>query len=277
MTINTDKAIRLGRFWLPITRVMPAVAVALLAVSIVMGLSMQGGLLRLIPLTLAAALFALSVTAAVASAMKIRRADQDSYGDTDRAESTLASTVRWWRFSYDVCYRAMVTLMWLRHRQNRHAEARDVAGVILRFRHRRLPEAIQSAAYCEAYASLKLGDLAGVPGALALIRCGPMTLELSLKIDAMEIQYLVQSGQGQVALHDAERRTELTQLMPPDVAVKTLAWLALAARQAGDEALSRKLVRQVELLADVPKLVESQPRFAPLFLLDSVSTASSSI
>jgi hypothetical protein len=262
--IDTAATLRSARFWAVVHRVWLPVVFALLLASVVLGLSTSDrsfSVIRLILLTSSIVLFIVPVVASFRSLGPLNQADDLMHDATlqtdkqaatdmlDRAQSLIASTQGKSRWSTDAQFRMLSALLWLRHRQERHAEARSVAEHLIRYTSNRLPQTQQAAWFVLARSCLESGDLAPVPAAMHAMRNAADSLDVSLTVDAIETEYLFRIGQTRLLAQDVARRTDLAFLMLRHDMLPTLRFLARACDIEGQPDVARQLSRSAELLA----------------------------
>jgi hypothetical protein len=187
-------------------------------------------------------------------------------GRYDAAEHHLAQSLA--RFSMVRSSRVMALyhLATLRHAQGRHADAARLASAVVVDGRRDIDEPVDvHARLILAESSLELDRPHGAYAMLVELRDRPLRLGETLKLLAIEIEYLARIEGWSAMLERVGEKLELIDLMPAGESSRCQAWLALAASRAGQSDLHEYLAARVRLVSDPGPLVAARPVLRELF------------
>lgn len=184
-------------------------------------------------------------------------------GQFDEAEAQLAEALETFMLYRSPRTSLLQNLAALRHAQKRYREAALIAGELLRGRQRD-PGAGRTLRLMLAECSLQTGDLPTVHAALSGV-VPPMPVRQLLKLMELQIEYCVRIGAWQQALDQLPTKIELVELLPAEPAARVQGMLALASARANRPDWCDWLKRRVELLGELPRILEQRPVLREVF------------
>jgi len=151
--------------------------------------------------------------------------------------------LRWVRL---VLYQRMALL---RHRQQRFGEAAAIARQVLARPLGHAESVRSNLILLMVEADLKTGQMLGAYLGLCSLAAMPLTLIEQLQRLALQTQYEVSLGYDRAALHDAQRKIAMAELMPPAQCGTWHATLAIAAQRSEQHDFADWLRRRAQLLS----------------------------
>ena len=186
-------------------------------------------------------------------------------GQFDEAERNIELAVRTFSLFRPVKLQALHHLALLRHAQRRWQESAVLSRALLRQRLGSLQPISNPTLLLLADSLLEMGDVRGAYEAIAGLYRERLSLPEVLNLLAIQLEYSTRIGAWQSMLENVMDKVQLAELMPPAIAARAQAELALAARKVGRQDLSDWLKARCELLADVQKLAADRPALMELW------------
>lgn len=186
-------------------------------------------------------------------------------GQFDEAERNIEQAVRTFSLFRPVKLQALHHLALLRHAQRRWQESAVLSRALLRQRLGSLQPISKPTLLLLADSLLEMGDLRGAYEAIAGLYRERLSLPEVLNLLAIQLDYSTRIGAWQSMLENVMDKVQLAELMPPAIAARAQAALALAARKVGRQNLSDWLRSRCELLTDVQKLAMDRPALIELW------------
>lgn len=186
-------------------------------------------------------------------------------GQFEEAERNIEQAVRTFSLFRPVKLQALHHLALLRHAQRRWQESALLSRALLRQRLGSLQPISKPTLLLLADSLLELGDVRGAYDAIAGLYRERLSLPEVLNLLAIQLDYSTRIGAWQSMLDNVMEKVQLAELMPPLVAARTQAAMALAARKVGRQDLSDWLRARAQLLADVQQLTQDRPALCELW------------
>jgi hypothetical protein len=180
-------------------------------------------------------------------------------GQFDEAEKTLDEATRAFSLFSPAKLRVLQQLAVLRHAQRRWHDAAALSRALLRQRLATRGGLARPAQLILAESLLELNDLAGSYAAIRELYTQQLSLEESLHLLSLQLDYESRIGAWENMFHVAPSKCQLAELMPPAQAARVQALLALAALKCNRMDWADWLRRRAELLADVNTLAAARP------------------
>jgi hypothetical protein len=187
-------------------------------------------------------------------------------GQFEEAERNIELAVRTFSLFRPVKLQALHHLALLRHAQRRWQESAVLSRALLRQRLGSLRPISKPTMLLLADSLLEMNDLRGAYDAIAVLHRERLSLAEVLNLLAIQLDYSTRIGAWQSMLENVMDKAQLAELMPPAIAARSQAALALAARRIGRADLSDWLRARAELLTDVQKMSLDRPALAELWL-----------
>lgn len=188
-------------------------------------------------------------------------------GQFDEAERNIELTVRTFSLFRPVKLQALHHLALLRHAQRRWQESALLSRALLRQRLGSLQPISKPTLLLLADSLLEMGDVRGAYEAIAGLYRERLSLPEVLNLLAIQLEYSTRIGAWPSMLENVMDKVQLTELMPPPIAARAQAAMALAAHKVGRQDLCGWLRARVELLTNVQKLATDRPVLGELWNL----------
>lgn len=186
-------------------------------------------------------------------------------GQFEEAERNIEQTVRTFSLFRPVKLQALHHLALLRHAQRRWQESAALARALLRQRLGALQPISRPTLLLLADSLLEMNDVRGAYDAIARLYRERLSLPEVLNLLAIQLDYSTRIAAWPSMLDNVMEKVQLAELMPPVVAARSQAALALAAQKVGRADLANWLRARVELLTDVKQMAEQRPALAELW------------
>jgi hypothetical protein len=163
----------------------------------------------------------------------------------------------------------------LRHAQRRWGDAAELCNALLRQRLGSLIGLARQSRLILADSLLEMGDVNGSYQAISGLYQHRLTLAEALGLLHVQLDYQWRVNAWDQMLAGLKNKVEMAELMKTANGARSQAFLALAAKRSGRQALSAWLRRRVELLVDVSELTAARPVLNELWAATSKSESSS--
>ena len=214
---------------------------------------------------IAALWFWLSINSARSSRTAAESPSLIAAGQFEEAERNIELAVRTFSLFRPVKLQALHHLALLRHAQRRWQESAALAKALLRQRLGALQPISRPTLLLLADSLLEMGDVRGAYDAIARLYRERLSLPEVLNLLAIQLDYSTRIAAWPSMLDNVMEKVQLAELMPPVVAARSQAALALAAQKAGRADLADWLRARVELLTDVKQMSQERPALAELW------------
>lgn len=201
----------------------------------------------------------LSFTSAKNSRLLAPSPELIATGQFEEAERRIDESLRAFSISRSSKLLGLHHLAVLRHRQRRWQESATLCRAVLSQRLGATEGLGKSSRLMLADALLELGDVRGAGEAIDGLSNEQLGLNEQLTRLQVELDHQSRLGAWDRMLVGLPTKVQLAETMPPDLAARVQALLALAAHKAGRPDWSDWLRRRVELLTDVGKLTAERP------------------
>ena len=257
LQITADRAIALARWWLRLGTAFNVLMVAAIFVTSVVGFRQGFG-------SGPAFLAALVWLGVLMFSVRARRLAIDAVpliaaGEFGLAEDRLSQSLRSFSVLRSTRLLGLQQLAFLRHSQSNWA---DVAKLCRELIDRQRPaERIIDvpSRLMLAEALIELGELPAAAREIAALAARRLVLRDTLMLTHLRIELQVAAGHFAGAMNRPEATLGLIELLPPAVAARSHALLALAAKRLGQDDWHAFLQRRAALLDDVERLVAARP------------------
>jgi hypothetical protein len=209
--------------------------------------------------------FWLSINSARSSRTAAESPSLIASGQFEEAERNIEQTVRTFSLFRPVKLQALHHLALLRHAQRRWQESAALARALLRQRLGALQPISRPTLLLLADSLLEMGDVRGAYDAISRLYRERLSLAEVLNLLAIQLDYSTRIAAWPSMLDNVMEKVQLAELMPPAVAARSQAAMALAARKVGRADLADWLRARVELLTDAKQLAQERPVLAELW------------
>ena len=175
-------------------------------------------------------------------------------GQFEEAERNIEQTVRTFSLFRPVKLQALHHLALLRHAQRRWQESAVLSRALLRQRLGALQPLSRPARLLLADSLLEMNDLRGAYESIVALHRERLSLAEVLNLLSIQLDYSTRVGAWQSMLQNVMEKVQLAELMPPLIAARAQASLALAARKLGRPDMADWLRARSELLADAQQI-----------------------
>lgn len=180
-------------------------------------------------------------------------------GQFEEAERNIEQAVRTFSLFRAVKLQALHHLALLRHAQRRWQESAALAKALLRQRLGAMQPLSKPTLLVLADSLLEMNDLRGAYEAITALYRERLSLGEVLNLLAIQVDYSARIGAWPTMIEKVMDKVQLAELMPPAVAARTQALIALAAKRSGRQDLADWLRARAELLTDVQRLAAERP------------------
>jgi hypothetical protein len=186
-------------------------------------------------------------------------------GRFDEAETRIDAALRSFSLFKTAKVLSLHHLAVLRHAQRHWQESALLCRTLLGQRLGSMRGLARPSSLLLADDLLHLGDLKGVYETLCRLYRQRLNLAEAMTLAQLQLEYLTRIGAFEPMLDQVKTKVQMAELMPPQQAARTQAFLALAAMKTGRIELSRWLKQRSELLCEAATLVAERPMLAELW------------
>jgi hypothetical protein len=202
---------------------------------------------------------ALSVTSARSSRLGMDSPALIAAGQYDEAERQIDEAMRAFSLFVPAKLRTLHQLAVLRHAQERWQDAAALCRALLGQRLGGSEGLAKPARLILAESLLEMNDIAGSYGAIQELYLQTLSLEETLNVLALQLDYEARIGAWEKIFAGAAAKVQLAELMPSSAAARAQALLALAALKCGRTDWADWLRSRAELLTDLNSLAAARP------------------
>jgi hypothetical protein len=186
-------------------------------------------------------------------------------GQFEQAERNIEQAVRTFSLFRPVKLLALHHLALLRHAQRRWQESAVLSRALLRQRLGALQPLSKPTRLLLADSLLEMNDLRGAYEVIVALHRERLSLAEVLNLLAIQLDYSTRIGAWQSMLQNLMEKVQLAELMPPLIAARAQASLALAAQNLGRHDVADWLRARAELLADAQQITLERSALAQLW------------
>lgn len=263
LSITADRAIALARWWLRLGAAFNALMFAAVFATAVIGFR-QG--LGSTPMFMASTVwFAVIVVSVRARRLAIDAVPLIAAGEFGLAEDRLSQSLRSFSILRSSRLLGLQQLALLRHSQSNWADVAKLCREVIdrqrpRERSLDLPSRLML-----AESLIELGEVQLAQREIGELAARRLALRETLVLTALQIETHVRAGEWPLATRNLEATLALAELMPPVVAARSHALLALAAKRQGLVDWHQFLALRARLLADLATLIRDRPFLREVF------------
>lgn len=186
-------------------------------------------------------------------------------GNFEQAEAQIEQSLRAFSMSPTVKSMGLINLAVVRLAQKRWPDTALLCREVLSAKKAASDQVSKSGRLLLADSLLEMGDLRGVHEAITGLYRHRLTLGEALNLLRVQTDYLARIGAWEALVQGISTKVQLAELMPGSRSAITQALLALAAKKTGRPEWANWLCRRVELLADVPALIQERAVLSELW------------
>jgi hypothetical protein len=180
-------------------------------------------------------------------------------GHFEQAEAQIEQSLRAFSMSPTVKSMSLINLAIVRLAQKRWPDTALLCREVLSAKKSASEQVSKSGRLLLADSLLEMGDLRGAHEALSGLYRYRLSLPEALNLLRVQTNYLARIGAWRDVVQNLAEKVGLAELMPAAKGAQTQALLALAASKVGLTEWANWLRRRVELLVDVPALIQERP------------------